>query len=88
MTIEGARQITTRVEIPGLPTLLVSGEPWAPEPEVGISWWTVEDLTWRGAECDLTPEQDVSVYEHSRELEDAIVEELQARKDAAWGGAL
>ena len=49
---------------------------------------TVEDLTWRGAECNLTPEQDVSVYEHSRELEDAIVEELQARKAAAWGGAL
>lgn len=85
---DGARQITTRVEIPGLPTLLVSGEPCPPERAVGIDYWTVTGLDWRGAECDLTPEQDVFVYEHSRELEDAIVEELQARKAAAWGGAL
>lgn len=86
MAIEGARQITVRVEVAGLPTLLVSGEPWAPEPEVGISWWTVEELTWRGAECDLTPEQDVEALAHSRELEAAIVEELQARKAAAYAG--
>lgn len=86
--MDSARRIQTTVKLDGLPTLLVSGEPWPPEPEVGISWWTVEDLTWRGAECELTPEQDLTVYEHSREIEDAVVEELQARKAAAWGGAL
>lgn len=82
---DGARQITTRVEIPGLPTLLVSGEPWPPEPEIGIWGWVVDQLDWRGAECDLTPEQNVEALKHSRELEDAIVEELYARKAAARG---
>lgn len=85
MTVEGARQITVTVEIPGLPTLLVSGEPWAPEPEVGISWWTVEELDWRAAVGELTPEQSIEAFKHQREFADAIVEELQARKAAAWG---
>lgn len=85
MTVEGARQITVTVEIPGLPTLVVSGEPWAPEPEVGIDYWTVEELDWRAAVGELTPEQNVEAIKHSRELEDAIIEELQARKAAAWG---
>lgn len=92
MTIEGARQITTRVEIPGLPTLLVSGEPWAPEPEVGISWWVVDQLDWRGAYGALTPEQDLLAYEHTRELEDAVVEAFHERRaaerSAMAGGAL
>jgi len=82
---EGARRVSVAVKLDGLPPLLVSGEPWPPEPEVGISWWTVEELTWRGAECDLTPEQDVEALRQSQLLEDAIVEELQARKAAAWG---
>lgn len=85
---DGARQITTLVEIPGLPTLLVSGEPCPPERAVGIDYWTVTGLDWRAADGVLTPEQDVAVYEHTQLLEDAIVEELQARKAAAWGGAL
>lgn len=88
MTVEGARQITVTVEVPGLPTLVVSGEPWPPEPEIGIWGWVVDQLDWRGAECDLTPEQNVEALAHSRELEDAIIEELYARKAAAWGGAL
>lgn len=82
---DGARQITVTVEVPGLPTLLVSGEPWPPEPEIGIWGWVVDQLDWRGAECDLTPEQSIEAFKHQREFADAIVEELQARKAAAWG---
>ena len=40
---------TVTVELPGLPALIVTGEPYPPEPEVGISWWTVDQLDWRGA---------------------------------------
>ena len=89
---KGARQITTRVEIPGLPTLLVSGEPWPPEPEIGIWGWVVDQLDWRGAHGALTPEQDVETLARSRELEDAVVEAFHERRaaerSAMAGGAL
>jgi len=82
---KGARQIEVTVELAGLPALVVTGEPCPPEPEVGISWWVVDGLDWRAAEGELTPEQNVEALKHSRELEDAIVEELYARKAAARG---
>ena len=68
------------VELPGLPALIVTGEPYPPEPEVGISWWTVDQLDWRGAHGALTPEQDVEALAHSRELEDAVVEAFHDRR--------
>jgi hypothetical protein len=88
----GARQIEVTVELAGLPTLVVTGEPCPPEPEVGISWWVVDQLDWRGAYGALTPEQDLLAYEHTRELEDAVVEAFHERRSAERaamaGGAL
>lgn len=77
-----ARQTTVVVKLDGLPELVVSGEPWEPEPEVGISWWVVDQLDWRGAYGALTPEQDLLAYEHTRELEDAVVEAFHERRAA------
>lgn len=89
---DGARQITVTVEIPGLPTLIVSGEPCPPERAVGIDYWTVTGLDWRAAEGELTPEQQVLAFERSQELEDAVVEAFHERRaaerSAMAGGAL
>lgn len=70
----GARQIEVTVELAGLPALVVTGEPYPPEPEVGIWGWTLYEMDWRGAHGGLTPEQDVMVYERSRELERAAID--------------
>lgn len=90
--MSSARQIEVTVELAGLPALVVTGEPCPPEPEVGISWWVVDQLDWRGAYGALTPEQDLLAYEHTRELEDAVVEAFHERRaaerSAMAGGAL
>jgi len=89
---DGARQTTVVVKLDGLPELIVTGEPWEPEPDVGIDYWTVIDLDWRGAHGALTPEQDVETLARSRELEDAVVEAFHERRaaerSAMAGGAL
>lgn len=88
----GARQIEVTVELAGLPTLVVTGEPCPPEPEVGIWGWTLYEMDWRGAHGGLTPEQDVLVYERSIELERAAINawlDRRAEDRAAMaGGAL
>jgi len=79
---DGARQTTVVVKLDGLPELIVTGEPWEPEFDIGIDHWTVVDLDWRGAHGALTPEQDVAALAHSRELEDAVVEAFHERRAA------
>jgi hypothetical protein len=72
----------TRVEIPGLPALLVSGERCPAEPSVGIWGETVDGLDWRAAEGELTPEQELEAYEHAEELESAVLAAYHERRDA------
>lgn len=83
---------TVTVELPGLPALIVTGEPYPPEPEVGIWGWSFYEMDWRGAHGGLTPEQDVMVYERSRELEraaiDAWLDRRAEERSAVAGGAL
>ena len=86
----GARQTTVTVQVAGLPALVVSGECWGPEPEVGITWWVVDGLDWHAADGELTPEQEVACAERSADLEDAVLAAFHERRDAelSEGGAL
>ena len=85
-----ARQTTVTVQVAGLPALVVSGECWGPEPEVGITWWVVDGLDWQAAEGELTPEQELEACERSEALESAVLAAYHARRDAelSEGGAL
>ena len=85
-----ARQTTVTVQLEGLPALVVSGECWGPEPEVGITWWVVDGLDWQAAEGELTPEQELEACERSEALESAVLAAYHARRDAelSEGGAL
>ena len=85
-----ARQTTVTVQVAGLPKLVVSGECWGPEPEVGITWWVVDGLDWRAVEGELTPEQELEVYERSDALESAVLAAYHDRRGAelSEGGAL
>lgn len=76
------RATTVTVQLDGLPSLVVTGECWEPEPEVGIGWWTVDGLNWRAAEGTLTPEQDEAIYSRAEALEDAVVAAFHERRDA------
>jgi hypothetical protein len=75
-----------RVEVEGLPALLVSGEVYAPEPEVGIFWEQVYDLDWCAAEGELTPEMQFACAEREGDIERAYVATLAERRRAAMEG--
>ena len=90
--MSSARQTTVVVKLDGLPELIVTGEPYPPEPEVGIWGWTLYEMDWRASFGELTPEQNVLVYERSIELEraaiDAWLDRRAAERSAMAGGAL
>jgi hypothetical protein len=61
------------VSIPGLPALLVRAEVYPPEPEVGIWSRQVEIVdAIRGAEHELTPEQETEADDRCGEVMDAV----------------
>ena len=75
-----ARQTTVTVQVAGLPALVVSGECWGPEPEVGITWWVVDGLDWHAAEGDLTPEQEIACVERSADIERRYIDTVKERE--------
>ena len=79
-----ARQTTVTVQVAGLPALVVSGECWGPEPEVGITWWVVDGLDWQAAEGELTPEQELEACERSEALEAAVLTAYHDRRGSEF----
>lgn len=75
-----------RVEVEGLPALLVSGDVYALELEVGIFWSQVYDFDWCAAEGELTPEMQVLCVEREGDIERAYVATLAERRRAAMEG--
>jgi hypothetical protein len=81
--MSAARTATAIVQFEGLPAVVATGECLPPEPEVGISWWTVGGLDWRAVSGELTPEQDERLFERCAEIEDAVIAAYHERRDAA-----
>lgn len=79
-----ARQTTVTVQLEGLPALVVSGECWGPEPEVGITWWVVDGLDWQAAEGELTPELELEACERSEALESAVLAAYHDRRGSEF----
>lgn len=76
-----------RIEIAGLPALTVTGEIAAPEREVGITEPWVLSLDWNGAECLLTPEQEILVEECLEEIEREFLDRSLAEAADELGAA-
>jgi hypothetical protein len=81
--MSAARTATAIVRLDGLPAVVATGECLPPEPEVGISWWTVDSLDWRPVSGELTPEQGERLFERCAEIEDAVIAAYHERRDAA-----
>jgi hypothetical protein len=69
-----------RVEVEGLPALLVSGDICEPEPEVGIWSHVCYELDWCAAEGDLTPEQEIACVERSADIERRYIDTVKERE--------
>jgi hypothetical protein len=75
-----------RVQVDGLPALLVSGERMPAEPSVGIFEESIDGLDWVGAEGELTPEQEVACVERMDAIESELLSVLAERRRAAMEG--
>ena len=63
------RARTYTIDLDGLPTLRVSGEPQPPEFACGVPHWTVDAFDVAGAAAPLTPEQECTVDARLDEIE-------------------